>query len=91
MAITSGMNPDEVEAMARKIQGQHVEAIRNLVREVEGLVNSTSAIWVGTDAERFRSWWPEKRSRMNAIAEDLNGFGQSALNNAKEQRQATAR
>ena len=91
MAITSGMNPDEVEKMGRRLQNVNAESIRGLVREIEGLVNNTNSTWIGADADRFRSWWPDKRARMNAIADDLHGFGQSALNNAAEQRRTSGR
>lgn len=85
MAISHGMNIAEVKNLGTKLQRQHAEAINQLTKEIESLVSATSSTWVGPDGERFRSWWPEKRAALNAIANDLHGFGQSALNNAREQ------
>ena len=88
-SISQGMNIEEVETIGRSLQHKQAESVRNAVRQIESLVGSTSRMWVGTDAERFRSWWPSKRSVMLAMADDLEGFGQSALSNAAEQRKAS--
>ncbi|MCC6436844.1 MAG: WXG100 family type VII secretion target [Acidimicrobiales bacterium] len=85
MNISHGMNITEVRNVGTRLQSEHAEAIRNLMRDVENMVNNTASTWVGPDGERFRSWWPEKRAALNAIADDLHGFGQSALNNAQQQ------
>lgn len=89
MNVSHGMNVAEIEHLGRSLQTGHAVRIRDLVTEVERLVGSTSGTWVGPDAERFRSWWPNKRSRLLGMADDLEGFGQSALNNVSEQRQAS--
>jgi len=83
MALTHGMNVEEVRQL-----GQHLQAskgtIENLIREIEGKVNGAG--WQGPDATRFKTeWWPQHRTQLNKIADDLHGFGQSALNNAQEQ------
>ena len=88
MAI-QGMDVGEVRNMGRRLQDHHAESIRGLMQEIEGMVNQTESTWVGSDANRFRSWWPEKRRALLAIADDLHGFGQSALNNAQEQENAS--
>ena len=90
-SISHGMNIDEVRNLGNRLKTQHAEAIRALMREVEQMVSATSSTWVGPDGERFRSWWPEKKSALTAIANDLDGFGQSALNNASEQEQVSGR
>ncbi|WP_208029071.1 alpha/beta fold hydrolase [Rhabdothermincola sediminis] len=82
-----GMNPDEVEELGRQLQS-HAERLRSLVSQITGNVMSTG--WVGPDATRFtHEWWPATRAQIIACAEDLHGFGQSALNNATEQRRAS--
>ncbi|WP_208029069.1 WXG100 family type VII secretion target [Rhabdothermincola sediminis] len=82
-----GMNPDEVEELGRLLQS-HAERLRSLVSQITGNVMSTG--WVGPDATRFtHEWWPATRAQIIACAEDLHGFGQSALNNAAEQRRAS--
>ncbi len=88
-SLSQGMNIEEVETAGRQLQERHAEAIRDTVRQMEAIVGRSPGQWIGTDADRFRSWWPSKRSAMLAMADDLHGFGQSALNNAAEQRQAS--
>jgi uncharacterized protein YukE len=89
MALTHGMNIGDVENVGRKLQNHYSNTIEQLMSEMESMVNSTSSSWVGPDAEKFRSWWPEKRAALKAIAGDLHGFGQAALNNVQEQRNAS--
>lgn len=89
MALSHGMNIEAVEEVGRKLQNHYSATIDQFINEIEGMVNSTSGTWMGADADRFRSWWPEKRSALKAISSDLHGFGQSALNNASEQRAAS--
>ncbi len=89
--ISHGMNIVEVRNAGNRLQNHHAESIRGLMREIEGMVNDTSGTWIGPDGDRFRSWWPEKRSALTAIADDLHGFGQSALNNAQEQEDVSGR
>lgn len=89
MSVTSGMNIEEVEAIGRRLQNGHSDATRTVVQRMDALVSSSRSMWVGADAERFRAWWPAKRSEILAVADDLHGYGQSALNNAEEQRTAS--
>ena len=89
MALSHGMNIEAVEGVGRNLQQKYSPNIEQLMREMESMVSSTSSTWIGPDAERFRSWWPEKRSALQAIATDLHGFGQAALNNVNEQRNAS--
>ena len=62
--------------------------VDGLVREVDRLVSGSS--WVGPDASRFKGQvWPERKARLLGVARDLHGLGQSALNNAAEQEDAS--
>ncbi len=88
-STTHGMNAAEVEALGRRLQNDYAERLREIVNQVEKLVSATSSQWLGKDGNDFRSWWPAKRTRMLSMADDLHGFGQSALNNASEQRHAS--
>lgn len=88
--VTHGMNIEEVEAFGRRLQDVHAGQIRDLVAEIDRVIGQTSSTWRGPDAERFRSWWPSKKSTMLAMADDLQGFGQSALNNASQQFDASS-
>ncbi|MCP4380550.1 MAG: hypothetical protein GY798_03870 [Hyphomicrobiales bacterium] len=87
MTSTHGMNPDEVEALGRELRGIG-GVIDGLGRAVDESVRST--MWEGPDAHRFKQeWWPDHLARLRSVASDLEGFGQSALNNATEQREAS--
>lgn len=87
--VSHGMNIAEVQNLGTTLQRKHAETLRQLANEINALVNNTSSTWVGPDGERFRSWWPEKKANLLRMAEDLHGFGQSALNNVSEQRNAS--
>ena len=81
--ITKGMDVEQIEQMGARLQNDQVERVRAVARDIDQMVANVQ--WLGRDAERFRGWWPEKRAQLNAVANDLHGFGQSALNNASEQ------
>jgi surface antigen len=85
--ISQGMSIEEVEALGRRLQGVATDFDR-WIQELERLVGGVT--WVGPDADMFkRSWWPQHRGRLTGVRQDLHGFGQSALNNASEQRHAS--
>jgi len=86
MAISHGMNIAEIEAFGNRLQQHFAAQLNGIADEIEMVVGQTSGSWVGPDAEKFRSWWPAKRSTLRATADDVHGFGQSALNNASQQR-----
>lgn len=87
--ITHGMNPDEVDRLGRELQ--------RIAGEIDQMLNTLNTrvgqtTWVGPDADTFKNqWWPGHRSKLHQIREDLRGFGQSAINNASEQRQVSGR
>lgn len=83
-AVTHGMNPDEVEALGQQLK-QMASQISDICGQLNSKVNSTT--WVGPDANMFKGdWWPQHQQHLNKVSQDLDGFGQSALNNASEQR-----
>ncbi len=84
MAVTHGMNPDEVERLGNELQARAAD-IETMLGTIAGLVRSTT--WNGPDATMFKDdWWPGHEASLRRVATDLNGFGQSALNNARAQR-----
>ncbi|MGY1812873.1 hypothetical protein [Blastococcus sp. SYSU D00820] len=88
MSVSHGMNIDEVRSLGTQLQTQ-ADAIRTAVAQLEGAINN--ATWVGPDATTFKTaWWPEKRTLLQQAAEQLHGFGQSAINNANEQEQVSS-
>ena len=69
VAVTHGMNVDDVEATGRALQARAAD-IEVLIRDVDRQVGSTS--WVGPDAERFKNqWWPEHRRNLVARAKEI--------------------
>ena len=89
MAISHGMNVEEVKALGRKLQAASGE-LNTMISQLNSQVNSTT--WVGPDATTFKTqWWPEHQRHLKSTADGLNGFGQSALNNAAAQEQASGR
>lgn len=64
--------------------------IQALISEIEASV--ASAPWEGPDAQAFKgTQWPDHRTQLTNIASQLDGFGQSALNNASEQESTSSR
>lgn len=87
MAISHGMNVGEVEDLGNRLKGI-ARDINEMVKMLNGKVNNTS--WVGPDATKFKNdWWPQHRQHLQKMVQDLDGFGQSALNNAKAQKDAS--
>lgn len=87
MPITHGMDAGAVEALGTFLQ-QRADRLRHLSAEVDTAVRACG--WSGSDAEAFvQQWWPQHRARIGSVADDIHGFGQSALNNAAEQRLAS--
>ena len=85
MSITHGMNVEEVRALGNQLQLQ-AQHIHELVGQLEASVNAAN--WVGPDANTFKgTWWPEHSRMLRTAADQLHGFGQSALSNATEQEQ----
>lgn len=88
-AVTHGMNPDEVERLGHTLQ-ERASELESIVARLESLVHSTT--WVGSDANEFKGpWWDGHKTQLRQIAQQLNGFGQAAKNNAAEQRQISSR
>lgn len=87
MTIDQGMNIAEVKAL-----GEQLKATAGKLDHVVQLLNTSvgSTTWVGPDASKFKNeWWPGHRSRIQQIRADIDGFGQSAMNNASEQDRAS--
>lgn len=81
--ISHGMNVGEVKALGNQLKSISND-INSAINLLNGKVNNTS--WVGPDATKFKNdWWPQHRQHLQKMVTDLNGFGQSALNNASEQ------
>lgn len=89
MAVTHGMNIEEVRTLGKRLQSE-ADNLRNLISTLNNAVTSTT--WVGPDANDFKGpWWDGHKGQLMKIADDLHGFGQSAMNNAAEQDQVSNR
>ncbi len=59
-----------------------------MVRNVDRMIRSTH--WSGPEANRFKyQWWPGHRAHLSRVSQDLRGLGQSAVNNARAQEDAS--
>lgn len=89
MALTHGMNVDEVKALGKYLRQQQDE-INRLVRQIETKVNSAG--WEGNDARTFKTqWWPQHRNALECMGRELEDFGRKAIENANEQEQVSNR
>jgi hypothetical protein len=87
--ITHGLDPDQVERLGKDLQN-YASELREALKTLEKAVNN--AAWVGKDANDFKGpWWQGHKNSLKDMAEQLHGFGQSALNNATEQRKLSNR
>lgn len=85
----SGMTVADVERLGRELQ-EFARMIEEQVRKLDARVNGVD--WTGDDARVYKTeWWPQHKKSVLAAKESINGLGQSALNNANEQRQASSR
>lgn len=88
MAITHGMNIEDVRQTGRELQGKSQE-LQNIINGLQARVDGTT--WEGPDAQRFKNdWWPKHKQVLVNMVQELHGLGQSALNNAQEQENISA-
>jgi len=86
--VTAGMNVAEVESLGTTLRSS-ADTLARQIAMLNKAVSSTA--WQGPIASQFKQqWWPVHRARLAQIESDLRGFGQSAFNNATEQKTASA-
>jgi surface antigen/uncharacterized protein YukE len=84
-----GMDVDAVEAAGRQLQAK-AQSIDAIVANLDKTVASLNGVWDGKDAQTFiHEWWPDHRKALATVSQSVGGLGQSALNNASEQRKAS--
>jgi uncharacterized protein YukE len=87
--VRMGMDVDAVESAGKQLKAQ-ANSITNLVSQLDRTVNALPSSWDGQDARQFvTDWWPQHKQALLAAQKQLDGLGQSALNNASEQRNAS--
>lgn len=83
MAITHGMNVEQVRQLGNLMK-QKSNEITQMINQINSQLNGTN--WEGPDAQGFKnSQWPDHRAKLQQVAQALDGFGQSAVQNASEQ------
>lgn len=89
MSFTHGMNVEQVRQLGNTLQAK-ADEIRSMVTQIDGQLNGTT--WEGPDAQAFKgTQWPDHKNHLMQAAEVIQGFGQSALNNASEQESTSSR
>ena len=84
-----GMDVDQVESTGKELKARSQE-IDALVTKVDGIVRKLPGVWDGPDSQQFvNEWWPEHRKTLVHVSTSVAGLGQSAMNNASEQREAS--
>lgn len=85
----AGMEVDQVAAAGKALKDRAAE-IDSLVAKLDGIVRTMPSVWDGPDSQQFvNDWWPEHKRTLVAASSHVAGLGQSALNNASEQREAS--
>ena len=84
-----GMDVEAVENVGRQLK-QSAASVDTIVGTLDRTVSGLSSVWEGPDAQRFAQSWPTFRKSLLAAQASVAGLGQSALNNASEQREASA-
>ena len=85
-----GMNADVVEQLGRQLKQQAAD-IAGIINQINSLVGNMEQNWWGPDAQTFcNTWWPQHRTELTNVQNSVDGLGQSALNNATEQRNVSS-
>ena len=84
-----GMDVDAVRRTASELRRKAGE-IRAVEARIDAVVSQISGSWQGNTARRFVSdWHGHHRAALLLLADRVDGLGQSALNNAGEQENAS--
>jgi uncharacterized protein YukE len=80
-----GMDVGEVESLGHQLMNQG-NTIQTVINAIDGIVNTMESVWKGPDATEFMGWWQSQhRPALENAESAVHGLGQSALNNAKQQ------
>lgn len=84
-----GLDVAPVQQLGSNLKAQSA-TLNSIVVTISAVVEQLGQQWQGRDAEQFREWWEQQhRPTMHMVCEAINGLGQSALNNAEAQSQAS--
>lgn len=80
-----GMDVNEVRNIGNSLKTQANE-IGQTITAIEGLIQRALSNWQGADATQFADWWTSQhKPSLTNLQSQIDGLGQSALNNATEQ------
>lgn len=86
-----GMSADVVERNGRALQ-REAERLAVTLDQIDHLISGLRGTWFGRSATRLTDErWPQSRVQLRQVVEAISGLGQSALNNAAEQRRVSGR
>lgn len=84
-----GLDINELRAFAARLSGVHAEGIASVMREIDSSMNHGGHLWVGPDGDRLRDWWPDARTQLSSVEEQLRVFARLASNAADAQESAS--
>lgn len=88
MAGMIGNNPEDMADLAKKI-AHAVEQLNQITSTLTSKANSVQ--WEGPDAKRFKgSEWPQYKSQLSKVAQELTQVKQVVLKQKAQQEQASA-
>lgn len=86
MAITHGMNVEQIRTIGNKLKGVASNDIANLITQIDKLVNSAASNWSGKDSNQFKNDWTNTHKKsLTKLQSSLDSYGQKALANATKQ------
>lgn len=85
-----GMDVDAVEQASRDLKSRAGD-LNTLTARIDAIVKQLPGWWQGKDANDFvNNWWPQHKKNMDALRDSIDGLGQSAWNNAQDQRRTSS-
>ncbi len=85
-----GMDADVVESVGKQLKHEG-QGVTSIIRAVDGLVERAGTNWWGAHGRDLaQQWRTVHRPALLKVAGAVDGLGQSALNNAHDQRGASA-
>lgn len=81
---------EQVESIGKELKAMATQ-LSGVSGQVNAKIRQLPALWQGHDAQMFVNiWWPQHQKELAAAISAIDGLGQSALNNATEQRRASS-
>jgi uncharacterized protein YukE len=89
MTELTGLDPEPVDQFGDQLHAAS-QTLEGINKAVSALVSHASTIWHGPDLAAFSgNWFHQHQPATQRVVDALSGLGQSAKNNATEQRNAS--